>query len=153
VKRKNRRLVLVLFGILLLSGAATMVIVALEDNIVFFFSPTEVISRGDFRENQRIRVGGLVKIGSWEKTANRLKHTFVITDFKSDLKVMYRGILPDLFREGQGVVAGGLVIPNNLFIADEVLAKHDENYMPPEVSAVLKNKGKWNPKFIENTSK
>ena len=153
MRLKTRRLVLVLIGISLLSAATAMVIVALENNIVFFYSPTEVISGSNLRKNERIRVGGLVKIGSWEKTANRLKHTFVITDFKNDLTVVYKGILPDLFREGQGVVAGGLIMRNNLFIADEVLAKHDENYMPPEVSAILKNKGQSNLKSIENKSK
>jgi cytochrome c-type biogenesis protein CcmE len=114
--------------------AALFVLNAFRSNLVFFYSPTEVLA-GEAPQAQRFRVGGLVEQGSVKK--NGTKVDFVVTDMNAKISVHYDGILPDLFREGQGIVAQGRLMANNRFVADEVLAKHDENYMPPEVAGAI----------------
>ncbi|PPR09207.1 MAG: Cytochrome c-type biogenesis protein CcmE [Alphaproteobacteria bacterium MarineAlpha11_Bin1] len=141
--RKRRRLMVVLVGGLLLATATALVLTAFEDNIVFFHSPTDIASNTELSADRRLRVGGLVKPESWHKAADGLTHNFAITDLTNEVRVAYRGIMPDLFREGQGVVVEGRMKSDGRFHADEVLAKHDENYMPPEVAEALRKSGQW----------
>ena len=110
---------------------------SLEDNIVYFFSPTEIHNKSDISFNKKIRVGGLVKTGSINKEENRIN--FIITDLKNEIIVSYTGLVPNLFSEGKGVVAEGKLKDKKYFIANKILAKHDENYMPPEVKKALEN--------------
>jgi cytochrome c-type biogenesis protein CcmE len=138
--RKQRRLVLIGSGLAVLGLAAALVLTALRDTIVFFNSPTDVVEK-QIAPGTRIRLGGLVKPGSIAKGDN-LAVRFEVTDGNKELQVAYTGILPDLFREGQGVVAEGVLEPG-LFRADTVLAKHDETYMPKEVADALKKQGHW----------
>lgn len=133
----------VMIGGLLLGTAAALVLTAFEDNIVFFHSPTDIATNRELSIDRRLRVGGLVKPESWQKAADGLTHNFAITDLNNEIRVAYRGIMPDLFREGQGVVVEGRMHSDGHFRADEVLAKHDENYMPPEVAEALRESGKW----------
>ena len=107
----------------------------LKDNVVYFLSPTEIHNKSDISFNKKIRVGGLVKIGSINKEGNIVN--FIITDLKNEIVVSYRGLIPNLFSEGKGVVAEGKLNDKKYFIASKILAKHDENYMPPEVSEAL----------------
>jgi len=141
--RKRRRLTIVLLGALVLGTAAALVLTAFEDNIVFFHSPSDIATKPDLRTDRRLRVGGLVKEGSVRKEADGVTMAFLVTDMEHDVRVAYKGILPDLFREGQGVVVEGRLQPDGTFRADEVLAKHDENYMPPEVAEAIKKSGEW----------
>lgn len=138
--RKGRRLVLIGSGVAVLALAAGLILTALNDTIVFFRSPTEVAEM-KVAPGSRLRLGGLVETGSIAKAGTLT--TFVVTDGNATVKVAYAGILPDLFREGQGVVAEGVVQPDGLFKADSVLAKHDEKYMPREVADSLKAQGHW----------
>jgi cytochrome c-type biogenesis protein CcmE len=138
--RKQRRLVLIGSGMGVLALAATLVLFALKDSIVFFNSPTDVIEK-NLQAGTRIRLGGLVQPGT--VTRQNLDARFDVTDGKNVIKVSYRGILPDLFREGQGVVAEGVIQSKDSFVADVVLAKHDETYMPKEVADALKKQGHW----------
>jgi cytochrome c-type biogenesis protein CcmE len=138
---KRRRLSIVLIGLVMLGTAAALVLTAFEDNLVFFFSPTDLKSKTVTAE-QRIRVGGLVEEGSWVKSGDGLVSTFRITDLENVLPVTYEGVLPDIFGEGQGVIAEGQLVQGT-FNASEVLAKHDESYMPKEVADALKKSGKW----------
>ena len=140
MKRKHKRLTFVVIALALLGAAAALMLNAFEDNIVFFYSPTELATK-NVTPKQRLRIGGLVVEDSVEKPGEAVT-TFDVTDNTNILKVSFKGILPDLFREGQGVVAEGHLI-NDVFHADEVLAKHDENYMPPEVAEALKKSGDW----------
>ena len=151
--RKRRRLMVVLLGALLLATAAARVLTAFEDNIVFFHTPTDIATRNDLSKDRRLRVGGLVKQGSWNKAADGLTHRFFITDLTHEIRVAYKGIIPDLFRESQGVVVEGRLQPDGSFVADEVLAKHDENYMPPEVAEALKKSGQWKGGTTEGGTK
>jgi len=139
--RKQRRGVLIGLCLAVLGVAIGLVLFAMRDSIVFFYSPSEVAEMR-IAPGQRFRLGGLVETGSLvrgEGTTIR----FVITDKAKTLPVTYTGVLPDLFREGQGVVAEGVLEPDGVFHADNVLAKHDENYMPPEVAKKLKAQGVW----------
>jgi cytochrome c-type biogenesis protein CcmE len=139
--RKQRRGVLIGTCLVVLGVAIGLVLYAMRDSIVFFYSPSDV-AQMQIAPGQRFRLGGLVETGSvvrGEGTTVR----FVITDRAKTLPVMYTGVLPDLFREGQGVVAEGILEPDGTFHADSVLAKHDEKYMPPEVAAKLKAQGVW----------
>lgn len=138
--RKKRRLYMVVAGLLLLGTATALVLTAFQDNLVFFYSPTDVQAK-KVGEDRRFRLGGLVKEGSVVKAGSEVR--FTVTDMNADLPVSYAGILPDLFREGQGVVAEGKLDRSGVFVAKEVLAKHDENYMPPEVADALKKSGQW----------
>ena len=138
--RKQKRLALIAGLAVVLALATTLVLVALRDQIVFFYSPSDVVAR-QVEAGTPIRLGGLVKDGSW--TRNGQDNTFTVTDNATDIVAHYAGILPDLFREGQGVVAEGAIGPDGTFVATNVLAKHDENYMPKEVADSLKAKGVW----------
>ena len=113
-----------------------VVLRSLEENVVYFFSPTEIYNKTNISFNKKIRVGGLVKEGSL--TNNQTTVNFIVTDLKNEIIVSYNGSLPNLFSEGKGVVAEGKLKDKKYFIADKILAKHDENYMPPEVSKILK---------------
>jgi len=139
VKRKHKRLTFIVLGMGLLAAAAVLMLTAFEDNIVFFYSPTDVLDK-NLGADRRVRIGGLVEDGSVERAGIEVK--FRVTDLANVIPVVYTGILPDLFREGQGVVAEGRFV-DGVFRADEVLAKHDENYMPPEVAEALKKSGRW----------
>ncbi len=140
--RKRRRLYAVLAGLTMLGIAAALVLTAFQDNIVFFYSPTD-LNEKEVRPDQLLRLGGLVEEGSVKKAADGVTTEFVITDLSNTIPVRYGGLLPDLFREGQGVVSQGKLGPDGIFMASEVLAKHDENYMPPEVAEALKKSGQW----------
>ena len=139
--RKQRRLVLIGVSLGVLGLAAALVLSALRESIVFFNSPTDVAEK-NLAPGTRIRLGGLVKDGSLVRGDNLLIR-FKVTDGNKDVAVTYQGIVPDLFREGQGVVAEGRIETDGTFRADNVLAKHDENYMPREVADALKKQGRW----------
>ncbi|HSV29527.1 MAG TPA: cytochrome c maturation protein CcmE [Candidatus Omnitrophota bacterium] len=138
--RKQRRLYFVVLGVLAVGAAAALVLTALRQDIVFFFSPTEIVEAKVPTEGRRIRLGGLVEQGSVVKDGATVK--FRVTDGAHTVPVVFGGILPDLFREGQGVVTEGK-LEGDTFQASEVLAKHDENYMPKEVADSLKKTGHW----------
>lgn len=138
--RKRRRLYMVLAGMVLLGGAAGLVLAAFNENINYFYSPSELASAPLGRP---IRLGGLVEEGSVQKQADGLTVTFRITDLAESVPVTYKGLLPDLFREGQSVITEGALGAGGIFVAREVLAKHDETYMPPEVVDALKEAGQW----------
>ena len=142
LKPKHRRLVFVGIAMALLAAATGLILSALRENIVFFYSPSDILAKSP-SPDRRIRVGGLVDAGSVEKPGGGVVR-FRITDTAMTIPVSYRGILPDLFREGQGVVVQGR-FANDMFAADEVLAKHDENYMPPEAADAIKKSGQWKP--------
>ncbi len=137
--RKQKRGVLIGSAVAVLALAGLLAAIALRETIVFFHTPSDVIEK-KLAAGQRFRLGGLVAQGS-VKRGEGAKVDFAVTDTLQSLKVTYRGVLPDLFREGQGVVAEGKLGPDGVFTADTVLAKHDENYMPPEVASALKAKG------------
>lgn len=139
--RKQRRLVLIGAAVGVLGLAAALVLTALKDSIVFFNSPTDVVEK-QVKPGTRIRLGGLVAPGSLTRSAD-LTARFDVTDGNKAIPVSYKGILPDLFREGQGVIAEGALDTAGLFRADTVLAKHDERYMPKEVADALKKQGHW----------
>jgi len=138
MKPRHKKLILIVGGVAILCVAGLLVLNAFRSNLVFFFSPTDVLE-GKAPTQGVLRVGGLVEKGSLKKTTNTLKVQFTVTDLKRSITVRYDGILPDLFREGQGVIAQGRLQPDKVFVADQVLAKHDEKYMPPEVAQALKN--------------
>ena len=140
--RKKKRLYAVLAGLTMLGVAAALVLTAFEDNIVFFYSPTDITQK-DIRPGQTVRLGGLVEADSVKKADDGITTEFVITDTNKTISVRYAGLLPDLFREGQGVVTQGTLGSDGIFLASEVLAKHDENYMPKEVADALKKSGNW----------
>jgi len=142
VTRKQRRLGVVLLGLTMLGAAAALVLNAFEDSIVYFYSPTDLRAQ-DVPRGKRLRIGGLVKQGSVKRDADGVTVRFEVTDLANTVQVVYRGLLPDLFREGQGVVAAGRYEGAAGFRADEVLAKHDETYMPPEVAEALRKSGMW----------
>lgn len=139
--RKQRRLALIGSGLAVLGIAAGLVLFALRDSIVFFNTPTDLVEK-HVAPGSRVRLGGLVKPGSLERGDN-LSVRFAVTDGNQSVTVTYVGILPDLFREGQGVVTEGALDANGVFKADSVLAKHDETYMPKDVADALKKQGHW----------
>jgi cytochrome c-type biogenesis protein CcmE len=141
VTRKQRRLILIGSGVGVLALAAGLVLSALRDSIVFFNSPTDVVEK-KVASGTRIRLGGLVKPGTLVR-GDELSVRFEVTDGNRAIAVAYKGILPDLFREGQGVIAEGALDPAGFFKAETVLAKHDETYMPKEVADALKKQGHW----------
>jgi cytochrome c-type biogenesis protein CcmE len=149
--RKQRRLVLIGASLAVLGLAAALVLSALRESIVFFNSPTDVVEK-HVGPGTRIRLGGLVKPGSIERGDN-LAVRFEVTDGNRAIKVAYQGILPDLFREGQGVVTEGVLDPAGVFKADAVLAKHDETYMPKEVADALKKQGVWKEDDAKKTGR
>lgn len=138
--RKGKRLTLIIGALAALGLAAALVLFALRDNIVFFYTPSELTQK-QIAPGARLRIGGLVKEGSVVR--NGREASFVVTDKTRDLAVTYTGLLPDLFREGQGVVVDGVLAPGGGFRADSVLAKHDERYMPKDVADKLKAQGVW----------
>ncbi len=139
--RKQTRLSLILAALSLLGLAVGLVLFAMRDSIVFFYTPSEMVEK-HLGPTTRVRLGGLVETGSLIKLPGGLV-TFSVTDMTKSMKVSYQGLLPDLFREGQGVVAEGNVAGDGSFLADSVLAKHDEKYMPREIVEKLKAQGKW----------
>lgn len=139
--RKQQRLGLLALGMAALGGAAALVLVAFNDNLVFFYSPSDLKAKA-VATDRRIRIGGLVEAQSLSRADGR-DVSFRITDGANDIAVAYQGLLPDLFREGQGAVAEGKLRPDGVFAASSVLAKHDENYMPREVVDALKKSGRW----------
>jgi cytochrome c-type biogenesis protein CcmE len=139
--RKQRRLILIGSSLGVLAVAVALVLGSLRESIVFFNSPSDIADH-KAAPGKRVRLGGMVKMGSVER-GDDLQVRFEVTDGNKDIPVDYRGIVPDLFREGQGVVAEGHVEPDGLFKADTVLAKHDETYMPKEVADALKKQGHW----------
>jgi cytochrome c-type biogenesis protein CcmE len=134
--RRKKRLYLVGLVLLGVAGAAALFLTAFKENLVYFYSPTEV-ANGKAPVDRTFRIGGLVKEGSVERDQETLEARFVVTDTAHDVPIVYEGVLPDLFREGQGIVANGKLTADGTFQAAEVLAKHDENYMPPEAAEAL----------------
>lgn len=134
MKPRHQRFLFITAGVALLAIAGMFVLNAFQSNLVFFFTPTQV-SNGEAPKERAFRVGGMVKEGSLKKDGENVQ--FVVTDFAHDVPVSYKGMLPDLFKEGKGVVAQGKLLEANQFAASEVLAKHDENYMPPEAKHAL----------------
>lgn len=141
--RKQRKLTLIAGAGAVLCLAAGLVLFAMRDTIVFFYGPTEIAEKG-VQPGTRMRLGGLVEAGSVQRGGDQ-RVSFAVTDGKSSIKVGYDGLLPDLFREGQGVVTEGVFEGAGRFKADSVLAKHDETYMPREVADTLKKQGHWQP--------
>ena len=137
MKPRHRRLAAVVGGLALLGVAAALVLNAFQSNLVFFFSPTQVAAK-EAPLDRTFRLGGMVRDGSLKRRADGLTVDFVVTDTAKDIPVTYTGILPDLFKEGKGVVTQGRLGPDGVFRASEVLATHDENYMPPEAADALK---------------
>ena len=133
---RKKRLLIITFVLAGMGLATALILTAFEKNLMYFYSPSEVIA-GDAPADRKFRVGGLVVDGSVVREADSLEVRFDLTDTARQLTVRYDGILPDLFREGQGIVANGRMGPDQTFVASEVLAKHDENYMPPEVADAL----------------
>jgi cytochrome c-type biogenesis protein CcmE len=140
--RKRQRLLLLVVALLLLGGASTLVLLALSDSVAFFASPSDIAS-GKVDPDKRFRLGGLVVEGSVKRGGENGLVTFSLSDQAAVVQVRYQGLLPDLFRGGQGIVAQGVLGQDGVFVASEVLAKHDETYMPPEVTDALKKAGVW----------
>ena len=140
MKPRHKRIAIIVGALAGLSVAAGLVLNALQSNVAFFFTPTQV-STGEAPKNRTFRVGGMVRQGSLQR--DQMTVHFVITDTAKDVAVSYTGILPDLFKEGKGAVVQGKLGPNGEFVATEVLAKHDENYMPPEAQHAVDEAAKW----------
>lgn len=141
--KKQQRIWFLSGGLVVLAVTAVLVLTALSDSLVYFYSPTD-LSQKQVEPGRSLRLGGLVEEGSVTK-GEGLNITFVVTDLNKSVPVHYEGLLPDLFREGQGVVVEGALTPAGRFEATNVLAKHDENYMPKEVADALKEQGEWRP--------
>ena len=142
--QRKKRLIIILAILVGIGAALALALSALQQNINLFYTPTQIAS-GEAPLDTRIRAGGMVKNGSLKRSGDSLDVAFVVTDFNKDVAIHYRGILPDLFREGQGIVALGKLTAQGVVVADEVLAKHDEKYMPPEVTKALKESGQSAP--------
>ena len=136
-KKVRRRIVFFVFFSLLFVVSIFFIFKSLEENIVYFFTPSEIYNKSDISLDKKIRVGGLVKNNSVTKDQTSI--IFIITDLKKEIIVSYNGLIPNLFSEGKGVIAEGKLKDKKYFIADKILAKHDENYMPPEVNKALEN--------------
>jgi len=147
MKRRHKRIFFILAGLAGLAVAAFLVLNAFRNNLVFFFSPTQVASK-EAPTNRTFRIGGLVEGGSLKRDNDGLTVHFVVTDTATSIPVVYKGILPDLFKEGRGCVAQGRVGADGIFYADQVLAKHDENYMPPEAGQAI-DKAKMQKTLVE----
>jgi cytochrome c-type biogenesis protein CcmE len=139
--RKQRRATLIAGGVVMMGVATGLVLQAFQTSVTFFMSPSDVLSSAP-KPGTRFRLGGLVETGTYQKGPGTLS-TFRLTDGSKSLPVTYSDIPPDLFKEGQGAIAEGYLAPGGVFVADKVLAKHDEKYMPPEVAAALKKSGRW----------
>lgn len=136
MKPRHKRAALIGAGLLLLAGAVTLVLTAFQQNLVFFFTPSQVAAN-EAPAGKAFRIGGMVESGSLQREKDSLTVRFVVTDTAQKMTVVYTGLLPDLFKEGKGVVAQGAIGSDGVFRATEVLAKHDENYMPPEAAAAI----------------
>ena len=136
MKTRHKRLLLILAGLAVLGAVIALVLNAFQSNLVFFFSPTQVAA-GEAPKGKPFRIGGMVKEGSIQREADGVTLRFAITDTERDITVAYKGILPDLFKEGKGAVVQGRLGDDGVFVAKEVLAKHDENYMPPEAAKAV----------------
>ncbi|MDP2834709.1 MAG: cytochrome c maturation protein CcmE [Pseudomonadota bacterium] len=141
MKSRHKKLLVIVLALAGIGIAAALILNAFQSNLVFFFSPTEVAA-GKAPTDRAFRIGGLVEVGSVKRDAEGLKVRFVVTDTAKSMNVVYTGILPDLFKEGKGVVAEGKLGADGLFTATQVLAKHDENYMPPEAAQALEQAAK-----------
>lgn len=148
MKSRHRKLALITLVVAILGVAVALVLNAFNSNLVFFFSPTQ-IANGEAPTSRAFRIGGLVEEGSMKREADGLTVSFVVTDTAKSIPVTYTGILPDLFKEGKGVVAEGRLGSNGLFTATQVLAKHDENYMPPEAAHALEQAAKAQQTVVE----
>ncbi len=146
MKSRHKRIAIIVAGVALLAIAATLLLQSFQSNLVFFFSPTEV-AEGKAPKQGNFRIGGLVETGSIQRNGTQVK--FKVTDTAKSMDVIYTGILPDLFKEGKGVVAQGMLGSDDIFVADQVLAKHDENYMPPEAADALEKAKKYNQTLVE----
>jgi cytochrome c-type biogenesis protein CcmE len=140
MKSRHQRMIWIAAGVAALGIAATLVLNAFQSNLVFFFTPTQV-ANGEAPKGKNFRIGGLVEPGSVKRTGDGTEVVFRVTDNAKSMTVNFKGILPDLFKEGRGIVAQGAIQPDGAFRASEVLAKHDENYMPPEAAEALKKAG------------
>ena len=140
MRRKHRRMGLLVVALTGVASAAALALTALEDNLLYFYGPSQIDEQG-MSAGQRFRLGGLVAHESVQRLDDGMTITFTVTDMVEDVNVVYVGIVPDLFAEGQGVIANGMLDRDGVFQADEVLAKHDENYMPPEVAEALERAG------------
>lgn len=136
MKRRHKRISFIVLGLAGLGIAAALVLSAFQQNLVFFFSPSQVVAK-EAPVNKPFRVGGLVQSGTLQRDSDGLTVRFNVTDTAKTIPVVYKGILPDLFKEGKGCVAQGHIGPDGVFYADQVLAKHDENYMPPEAGKAI----------------
>tara|TARA_B100000287_G_C20406826_1_gene691901 strand:+ start:306 stop:734 length:429 start_codon:yes stop_codon:yes gene_type:complete len=139
IKTKNRLLILIAITVLSIT-TIVFIFKTLEDNVLYFYSPSEIGKSNEIILNDNMRIGGMVKKGSIEANQNEIR--FIITDFKNEIIVSYRGAVPALFAEGKGVVAEGKLQDKKFFLAKRILAKHDENYMPPEIKESLKDNAK-----------
>ena len=151
MKTRHKRLSFLLLGLAALGLASVFVLSAFNSNLVFFFSPSQIAAK-EAPIGRSFRIGGMVEQGSLKRESNGLTVNFVVTDTAKTIPVVYHGILPDLFKEGKGVVAQGKLTEDGVFHADEVLAKHDENYMPPEAAAALKNAKETNARISKSVS-
>ncbi len=142
MKPKRRRLAFLVVALAVLAAAAVLVLQAFDENLVFFMTPSDLMER-EVEPDRRFRLGGLVEEGSVVKADGGIEIRFGVTDLAETVPVSYRGLLPDLFREGQGVVTEGTMGVDGVFVATNVLAKHDENYMPAGVADALKKSGQW----------
>lgn len=138
MKTRTKRSLAILGGLASLGVASVLVLDAFQSNLVFYFSPSQVVAQ-EVSEGQRFRLGGIVEMGSVQRQTRSLQVSFAVTDGARTVPVRYSGLLPDMFREGKGVVAQGVLGVSGIFEADQVLAKHDENYMPPEAAQALKD--------------
>ena len=136
MKTRHQRIALIFAGLLILGAVVALVLNAFQSNLVFFFSPTQVAA-GEAPQDRAFRIGGVVKEGTLKREADGVTLRFIVTDTEKDMVVAYTGILPDLFMEGKGAVAQGKLGTDGVFVASEVLAKHDENYMPPEAAQAV----------------
>lgn len=140
MKARHKRFILIAAGLFILGIGAWLVLSAFKKNLVFFFTPTQILA-GEAPHGRSFRIGGMVEKGSLQRQSDGVTVSFKVTDTAKTIGVTYRGLLPDLFKEGKGVVAQGKLGADGVFVADEVLAKHDENYMPPDAAYAMK-KGK-----------
>jgi cytochrome c-type biogenesis protein CcmE len=148
--KRKQRLIFVMVLLVGFGAATGLALFAFQKNLLYFYSPSQIAS-GEVEAGQMFRLGGLVVEGSVERDSDGITTQFKLTDTAGSITVRYTGLLPDLFREGQGIVAQGKINPQGVFVAQEVLAKHDENYMPPEVAEALKEAGAKHPVSIPKT--
>ncbi|HCY62881.1 MAG TPA: cytochrome c maturation protein CcmE [Oxalobacteraceae bacterium] len=152
MKTRHKRMILIAAGLATLGLAAWLVLSAFQKNMVFFFTPTQVFS-GEAPKGRSFRIGGMVEAGSIKRQADGVTVSFVVTDMAQKIPVTYKGILPDLFKEEKGVVAQGKLGEDGKFVAEEVLAKHDENYMPPEAAYALEKGNEANQQSAAELAK